>query len=670
MFFACLALIILSKDAHAATLTLSPPSGAFTVDSQFDVSIFLNTEGQSVNVVQALLSFPPDKLQIVSQATGKSVIGVWTAQPKFNNLLGRVDLQGAVPGGINVSGGLIATITFRVKSVGSGIVRFLDASRVLLHDGLGTDALRQTQNAVYSLILPPPAGPVVISETHPDQSKWYSNPTVVLRWGHDEEVAGYSYIYNDDLVDISDDISEGSRSAITYRNVNDGIRYFHIKALREGSWGGTTHFATNIDTTAPAKFPIEVTPARRTTSRQPAITFSTTDALSGVDHYELKLIPLQLDQPSESANPTGNQPFFIDAESPYIFPRLELGSYDIIARSYDRAGNWRETLQHLKIVPAVFRFISDRGLSVRGTFTIPWLWFWLLLLLLLLLLIYIALKVRRWHLRLHNLHVRKELPGHLRERLDHLKKYQSKYRMGVVIAVLVVGSLTVSPAAFAQQIEISPPVVSEVSRNISNEEIFYIGGKAEAANSKIIIYLQSLETGETLSQNVTSDKYGDWFYRHTNFLPGGNYLLWVQTKIADELSPPSPQIQITVRPTALQFGASRISYETLYFIIIMILLAATIALGLYIVFHTYHGRRKRAAFAKEMREAEESIRRGFAILRRDIQAELAVVRKAGLKKEIAVEEKAKEEQLLKDLTFVEQYIGKEVWDIEKVGYTA
>ena len=70
-------------------------------------------------------------------------------------------------------------------------------------------------------------------------------------------------------------------------------------------------------------------------------------------------------------------------------------------------------------------------------------------------------------------------------------------------------------------------------------------------------------------------------------------------------------------------------------------------------------------FAKEMREAEESIRRGFAVLRRDIEAELGVVKKAKMDKDLSAEEKQKEAQLMKDLDWVQRYIGKEVWDVER-----
>ena len=119
-------LFFLPSDSRAATFLLSPSSGTFSIGSTFSVSILLDTKGQSINALEVALSFPPDMLQIVSPSTGKSVIGVWTDTPNFDNANGKMDLQGGIPGGITVSNGLVSTVTFRVKSVGEGGVKFLD----------------------------------------------------------------------------------------------------------------------------------------------------------------------------------------------------------------------------------------------------------------------------------------------------------------------------------------------------------------------------------------------------------------------------------------------------------------------------------------------------------------------------------------------------------------
>src|SRR3989344_2211164 len=283
------------KIGQAATLLLSPSSGTFSIGSTFNVSILLDTEEESINALEVSLSFPPDMLQIVSPSTGQSIIGVWTANPKFDNINGRIELQGGVPGGITSSKSLISTVTFRVKSVGEGLVKFLDKSKVLLNNGLGTNVLNETDNAVFRFKLPPPAGPIVISDTNPDQATWYSNKTVSLQFINETSgVEGYSYILSDNPTTNPDDINEGKKNSVSYTNLADGIHYFHIKSLRAGVWGGTTHFAIKVDATPPADFIIDIAPSIRTASKLPIIQFMTTDVLSGIDHYELKLISLSL----------------------------------------------------------------------------------------------------------------------------------------------------------------------------------------------------------------------------------------------------------------------------------------------------------------------------------------------------------------------------------------
>ncbi|MEK7498935.1 MAG: hypothetical protein AAB611_03715, partial [Patescibacteria group bacterium] len=65
------------------------------------------------------------------------------------------------------------------------------------------------------------------------------------------------------------------------------------------------------------------------------VEFATTDIHSGIDHYELKIIPLTL---SAKGDDPLEQPLFVESESPYGISPLELGKYDVIVRAYDKAG--------------------------------------------------------------------------------------------------------------------------------------------------------------------------------------------------------------------------------------------------------------------------------------------------------------------------------------------
>jgi hypothetical protein len=645
--------------AANATLSISPNSGTFMVDSTFDVSIYLDTQERSINTLELNLKFPPDKLQLVSSSTGKSIIGIWTSLPKFDNQHGTISLVGGIPGGINVSRGLVASFTFRAKAVGTAVIKF-ENSLVLLNDGFGTEIPTQNQNSVFDLVLPPPAGPIVVSETHPDQTRWYKQNSVSLRWGEEGGSEGFSYILSSNPIDIPDQISEGTRRNVVYQNLSDGRHYFHIRALRDGAWGGITHFAINIDATPPAEFVIDIIPSAKTTKRQPVIQFATSDASSGLDHYEIRVVPL-----NKPANVQDTE-FFIETQSPYVPSNLELGKYDIIVRAYDKAGNYREQIKRMEISNAIFQHISGEGVEIRSMFVLAWWQMILMALIIFLILLFIIWRLHLWHRIIDHRRENRLLPGQLQDQMDELQRYRERYgKLTSVMALLIGISLFGSIATASAQSVMTPPVITTISQNISDDEIFYIGGRTDVSSAEVVLYMQNLNSAATISHTVKADREGQWFYRHDNFLSSGSYLLWAQTKLGDQLSPPSPQYTLSVENTAIKFGSSRISYTALYVSLLLLFMIMSLIMALFILYKFLHGRKKHAILLKEVSEAEESIKRGFAILNRDIMAELEIIRGLKMSKKVAEEERLREEQLLKDLENIEQYLSKEVWDIEK-----
>jgi len=122
---------------------------------------------------------------------------------------------------------------------------------------------------------------------------------------------------------------------------------------------------------------------------------------------------------------------------------------------------------------------------------------------------------------------------------------------------------------------------------------------------------------------------------------------------------------MVVNRTAVSFGGGRLSYEAIYLFIIILLLLCIVGLIIFIVYHFYHGRKKHKEFQKDIEAAEESIGRGFAVLRRDIEAELEIINRAKLNSALSAEERIKEAQLLSDLDAVQKRIGKEIWEISR-----
>lgn len=383
----------------AASLYLSPADGVFSVGSTLEVGLYLNTGGNNANVVRADLSFPPDKLQVIAPTLGKSVIPLWVIQPTFSNSEGKISFQGAIPPpGINTTGGLVSSMMFRVIGVGKVVISLHDSSRAYLADGTGTDILGARSDALFSLKLPAPAGPRVVAPQHPDPNNWYRNADVRFIWEMPPGATSVSYVLSSDPLAVPDDIPEGSQTSVLYRDVPSGMHYFHIKAFNPDSgWGGTTHFQVNIDHTPPAEFPIEFNQGANTTVRRPVAVFGTTDADSGMSHYAIRVIPLTESRGEVRAPEKSDQPFFIEATSPFILPELNLGSYHMVVRAYDNAGNFRDAESRLTIREGIFKNLGPDGIEIRSSTVLSWWMVYTILTALGIVLLYLAHFAWRGH---------------------------------------------------------------------------------------------------------------------------------------------------------------------------------------------------------------------------------------------------------------------------------
>lgn len=237
------------------------------------------------------------------------------------------------------------------------------------------------------------------------------------------------------------------------------------------------------------------------------------------------------------------------------------------------------------------------------------------------------------------------------------------HRIIVAVAALLILAPLLSRAADRERV-IPPPLVPLFPTEISNTEILYLGGTATAGDATVLVYVQS-EDGDVFSREVKTASDGTWFYTHGTFLKRGAYDIWTQLKVGDSLSPPSSKIRVTVAATALQIGSLRFSYERFFMVLTVILLMAIVALAASIAVHWRRLRRKQADLAREIKEAEEAVRRGFELLHKDIMAEIELLKGVKMSRELSREEREQEEKLLKDLGMVEHYVYREVSDIER-----
>jgi hypothetical protein len=100
-----------------------------------------------------------------------------------------------------------------------------------------------------------PTAPYIGSHTHPN-GQWTARSHVGLSWEIPVPVAsgveGYSYKLDGIPLTIPDEITDEGIGQIEYRDLADGIWYFHCRAKSgSGLWGATAHYEIRIDNIPP-----------------------------------------------------------------------------------------------------------------------------------------------------------------------------------------------------------------------------------------------------------------------------------------------------------------------------------------------------------------------------------------------------------------------------------
>lgn len=343
--------------AAGATLFLSPATGSFTVGTNFSVAVKINSGGGvGINAADGMLLYNTSYLSVESlsySGPSSSIFNLWPTQPSFSNTNGEISFAGGSPSAYTGTSGSVLVITFRAKKEGSTRVSFSSGS-VLANDGQGTDVLSSFGEGNYTLkgasapaekeeetipygVLP--SLPKISSVTHPEPENWYSNNTPEFSWELPPDTIGLSFLVHDYPTANPDYVSEGLLDSTKYEEaIDDGTWYFHLKFKNNYGWGVVAHRKILIDTVAPEQFEIEV---RMTdpTDPQPILVFESSDELSGIDHYEVKIGEGEFYSISSEGI----------AENPYQMPIQSPGERRVEVRAVDKAGNFSFALTSVNI---------------------------------------------------------------------------------------------------------------------------------------------------------------------------------------------------------------------------------------------------------------------------------------------------------------------------------
>lgn len=357
-FILIFAFCILPSKARAqkASLYFVPSSGTYTVGSTFLIQVKVNSGGVAINAADGTIIFDPDKLEVTRLSKEGSIFSLWVQEPTFSNSLGTINFAGGKPSpGFIGAAGTIFNIYFRAKTAGTANLNFASGS-VLADDGKGTNILGSLGTGVYTLVakevetlppkeeyvpkatLGPPEAPIVSFANCPDENRWCSNNSPVFEWKLPPDVTQISFGIDQNPTTNPKEIFD-AKNSVSFSNLEDGIWYFHINFKNDYGWGKLTHRKLMIDTKPPLPFEIKVEQKDKTDPR-PILYFETTDELSGIEYYEVKI------GEGEAIQVRG-----ITLANPLQLPPQAPGKHKILVRAFDKAGNFADAKTEIEILP-------------------------------------------------------------------------------------------------------------------------------------------------------------------------------------------------------------------------------------------------------------------------------------------------------------------------------
>jgi hypothetical protein len=304
------------------------------VGSIFEIGVYLDTKGKSINTLDLKVTFDTKKLAVSKPSGGKSIFGAWVTSPSYDNYSGVLTMSGVVPDGIVTSSGLITTISFKVLASGDTSINIANSTSAYLNDGNGTKANLTLGRAQLTFQNQISEGVLIHSDTHPFTDNWYNNNNPIFSWDNFKQSDGYAILLDSNPSTVPTNEITTNKNTFSYSGISNGIWYFHIKSKDIDGWGNVAHYKIKIDTNPPEEFMPVINKIIGANRDEYLLIFSAEDVLSGVDHYEVGILNNNRDK--------NTLPVFVEGESPYVLPTDGKENIKVVVKAFDTAGNVTE----------------------------------------------------------------------------------------------------------------------------------------------------------------------------------------------------------------------------------------------------------------------------------------------------------------------------------------
>ena len=315
--------------AGSATLTLYPEQLNSELGETFEITINVNPNAEALDTVRAIITFDPNRVQAVASELTGSFNRVAPGN-YIDNDSGKVSLGGFTLDGSVSSSGEFGTVTFTALREGDAKISLSSDSRMIAagEEKINISSLSGSEVVVSESVVEEGVPIIKVqSISHLNSANWYASDTAIFTWEvteGDALLTGFYTAFDDKALTDPTEFLSAETLEKSFKAVEDGIHYFHIKAKQEdGRFSKTEHVQINVDTAPPNLIQPILTGNQILEGESVQLSYATTDDGSGVDHYKVSI----------------NGGPYVPQESPVTLEDLNPGTYLLGVGAVDKAGN-------------------------------------------------------------------------------------------------------------------------------------------------------------------------------------------------------------------------------------------------------------------------------------------------------------------------------------------
>lgn len=343
------------------TFGFEPTQIVTDLGDTFTVNVIAYPNGESIDTARSIVQFDDDALELQYYELGSLFPNVAPGN-YVDNSDGFVSIGGYLKSKQTSDSGIFATIVFKSKLPGVSSLNFIEGTKMISIGKERIDLAASGQASVTVLAVAdadipkffPQMAEVkipgdsiiktneetgeeyeevsalkVISLSHPNQNQWQALNDVGMSWqitgSPSVGVQDYFYTLNKEPQADPGLNNKTQETSASFEDVEDGVWYFHIKALfTNGDYSDIAHYRVLLDTQAPNPIVPVLDFETIEAGKGVYLRFRTLDQTSGINYYEIEL----------------NDKLYSTQANEMLISDLKAGKYSIVVRAFDKAGNW------------------------------------------------------------------------------------------------------------------------------------------------------------------------------------------------------------------------------------------------------------------------------------------------------------------------------------------